>query len=148
MLAPWAGWSCEREQRRLVKHTQTLLGIRCPSSEVPVDSLSAGDQRKLGLARWLAAESEVLILDEPGGAVDSQVRAEIRWMIGTLAAAGVAVVVISSDITEVLDLADRVVVLRAGRTADQLCATHATEDDVVTMMTGIDPRTASAEGKL
>jgi ABC-type sugar transport system ATPase subunit len=138
MLTPVVTRS-RRAQQRLVANTRTLLGIECPSADAPVDRLTTGDQRKLGLAKWLAAESEVLVLDEPGGTVNGNVRVEIRWMIRELAAAGVAVVVISSDANEVLDLADRVVVLRDGRTVCSLSAAEATESDVVRLVTGVDP---------
>ncbi|MFC0105405.1 ATP-binding cassette domain-containing protein [Kibdelosporangium aridum] len=109
LLAPSSVWS-RRAQQRLVRHVQTLLGVEYPSPRLPIDGLSFAEMRKIGLAKWLAAESQVLVIDEPGTSADG----EIRWMIRELAAAGVAVVVISSDSTEVTELADRVVVLRDG----------------------------------
>ncbi|RSM88672.1 sugar ABC transporter ATP-binding protein [Kibdelosporangium aridum] len=114
MLAPSSAWS-RRAQQRLVTNVQTLLGVEYPSPRVPVDELSLDEMRKIGLAKWLAAESQVLVIDEPGTSADG----EIRWMIRELAAAGVAVVVISSDSTEVTELADRVVVLQDGYLVDE-----------------------------
>ena len=81
----------------------------------PVRNLSGGNQQKVVLARWLLRDCRVLLLDEPTRGVDVGARSEIYTLIHKLAANGVAIVMVSSEVEEVLGLADRVVVLREGR---------------------------------
>jgi ribose transport system ATP-binding protein len=91
------------------------LGIRTRSLDTPVRRLSGGNQQKVVLAKWLATEPEVLILDEPTVGVDVNTRSEIADLVRALADQGKAVLVISSELAEVLALADRILVLREGR---------------------------------
>ena len=91
------------------------LGIRARSLDTPVRRLSGGNQQKVVLAKWLATEPEVLILDEPTVGVDVNTRSEIADLVRALADQGKAVLVISSELAEVLALADRILVLREGR---------------------------------
>ena len=91
------------------------LGIRTRSLDTPVRRLSGGNQQKVVLAKWLATEPEVLILDEPTVGVDISTRSEIADLVRGLAEQGKAVLVISSELAEVLALADRILVLREGR---------------------------------
>jgi ribose transport system ATP-binding protein len=91
------------------------LGIRTRSRDTPVRRLSGGNQQKVVLAKWLATEPEVLILDEPTVGVDINTRSEIADLVRSLADQGKAVLVISSELAEVLALADRILVLREGR---------------------------------
>ena len=91
------------------------LGIRTRSLDTPVRRLSGGNQQKVVLAKWLATEPEVLILDEPTVGVDVNTRSEIADLVRALADQGKGVLVISSELAEVLALADRILVLREGR---------------------------------
>jgi ribose transport system ATP-binding protein len=91
------------------------LGIRTPSLAMPVRRLSGGNQQKVALAKWLATEPDVLILDEPTVGVDITTRSEIAGLVRNLAEQGKAVLVISSELAEILALADRILVLRDGR---------------------------------
>jgi ribose transport system ATP-binding protein len=91
------------------------LGIRARSLDTPVRRLSGGNQQKVVLAKWLATEPEVLILDEPTVGVDVNTRSEIADLVRALADQGKGVLVISSELAEVLALADRILVLREGR---------------------------------
>jgi ribose transport system ATP-binding protein len=91
------------------------LGIRARSLDTPVRRLSGGNQQKVVLAKWLATEPDVLILDEPTVGVDVNTRSEIADLVRGLADQGKAVLVISSELAEVLALADRILVLRDGR---------------------------------
>jgi L-arabinose transport system ATP-binding protein len=95
--------------------------------------LSGGNQQKLVLARWLARRPAVLILDEPTRGVDVSAKAEIYAIIEELAAQGVAVLVISSELPEVLGLADRVVVMRTGRVVGELSRAQASETSVLAL---------------
>jgi len=99
--------------------------------------LSGGNQQKVVLARWLARRPKVLILDEPTRGVDVGAKAEIYRLIRQIAADGVAVLVISSELPEVLGLSDRVLVMREGRLVGELDGAQAQEHEVIAMATGV-----------
>jgi ABC-type sugar transport system ATPase subunit len=99
------------------------------------DSLSGGNQQKVVVAKWLATLPGVLLLDEPTKGVDVGAKFEIHEMIRRQAEAGLAVLVASSDLPEVLALADRVVVMREGRVQGELSGDEATEESVMRMAT-------------
>jgi ABC-type sugar transport system ATPase subunit len=90
------------------------LAIKCAGPEAPGGSLSGGNQQKVSLARWLAAKPKVLILDEPTQGVDVGAKGEIHKIIRRLAKEGLAVLLISSDLPEVLGMSDRIGVMRGG----------------------------------
>jgi rhamnose transport system ATP-binding protein len=90
------------------------LGIKSPSTETRAGNLSGGNQQKVALARWLATKPKVLMLDEPTQGVDVGAKAEIHKLIRRLAAQGLAVLMISSDLAEVLGMSDRIGVMRGG----------------------------------
>jgi rhamnose transport system ATP-binding protein len=90
------------------------LGIKAAGPDAPGASLSGGNQQKVALARWLATKPRVLILDEPTQGVDVGAKGEIHRIIRRLAADGLAVLLISSDLPEVLALSDRIGVMRGG----------------------------------
>jgi len=129
-----------REERRSVDHYLGGLRLRAGSWEQPVSSLSGGNQQKVLLARWLATNAKVLLFDEPTKGVDVGAKSEIYQVIGDLAADGLAVIVVSSYLPEVLGLADRVLVMREGLVAGELSAAEATEEDVIHLAsTGVAP---------
>lgn len=97
----------------------------------PVGTLSGGNQQKVVLAKWLATDPVVLIVDEPTRGIDVGTKAEVHKIISTLASEGVAVVMISSELPEVLGMADRVLVMREGRIAAEIDRAHATEESVM-----------------
>ncbi|MFV0461413.1 MAG: sugar ABC transporter ATP-binding protein [Actinomycetales bacterium] len=101
-------------ERRRAEELSASLDVRPPGVERPVRNLSGGNQQKVVLARWLLRECTVLLLDEPTRGVDVGARAEIYALIRDLADSGVAVVVVSSEVEEVLGLAERVLVVREG----------------------------------
>ncbi len=105
--------------------------------EIPVASLSGGNQQKVVLAKWLTAESEILILDEPTRGVDVGAKAELHAWIAQRAAAGAAILLISSELPELLGLASRVLVLREGALRGELSREVATQDAVLRLMTGL-----------
>ncbi len=102
-------------ERRTAETYRTRLGIRTPSLSTPVGDLSGGNQQKVMLAKWLDVKPSVLILDEPTRGIDVGAKADVHELIGELALAGVAVILISSDLPEVLAMSDRVLVMREGR---------------------------------
>ncbi|WP_442792362.1 ATP-binding cassette domain-containing protein [Amycolatopsis sp. NBC_01307] len=121
------------KERALVEEYIRELRVRTPSMEQEVRKLSGGNQQKAVLARWLARRPKLLILDEPTRGVDVGAKAEIYRIIDGLAAEGIALLVISSDLPEVLTLADRILVMRAGRLAGEIASADATEEAVLTL---------------
>ena len=115
------------------------LGIRAVSGDVPVRTLSGGNQQKVLVARWLRTRPRVLLLDEPTRGVDVGARQEIYALVDRLAREGLAVVLVSSDLTELLGLADRVVVLRAGRMVGEFPRAAASPEAVMAAATGTSP---------
>jgi ABC-type sugar transport system ATPase subunit len=113
------------------------LSIRAASGESPVSSLSGGNQQKIVLARGLAADCRVLLVDEPTRGVDVAAKREIHDLVRQLAAQGTAVLLVSSDLPELLALSHRVVILRQGKIVAELARGAATPDAVLRAMAGI-----------
>jgi rhamnose transport system ATP-binding protein len=111
------------------------LGIKTPSVSAEVGTLSGGNQQKVALARWLATEPAVLVLDEPTQGVDVGAKAEIHRLMASLAASGLAILMISSELPEILGMSDRIAVMRAGRVAGILDR-GATQDRVLALALG------------
>ena len=112
------------------------LGIACRDGRQEVGTLSGGNQQKVVLGKWLAAAPKVLLLDEPTRGVDVGARAEIYRRLDELAARGLAVLFVSSELDEVLQLADRVLVLRDGAVRGELVAERRTEEEIMMLATG------------
>jgi rhamnose transport system ATP-binding protein len=109
------GWLDRRAERAAADRLVGALGVKTASIETPVRHLSGGNQQKVALGRWLVRTPDVLILDEPTQGVDVGAKAEIHRIIGDLAAEGMGVVLISSELPEILGISDRVIVMRQGR---------------------------------
>ncbi|GAB2511502.1 sugar ABC transporter ATP-binding protein [Nocardia heshunensis] len=120
-------------ERQLALEYVESLRVRTPSIEQEVRKLSGGNQQKVVLARWLARKPTVLILDEPTRGVDVGAKVEIYHVIEELAESGVAVLVISSELPEVLGLADRIVVMQQGRVTGELDRADATEEAILAL---------------
>jgi ABC-type sugar transport system ATPase subunit len=118
---PWLyshlGWVNDRARRRLVDGMARTLGVRAASLDQPVSSLSGGNQQKVVLGRWMIGGARLLILDDPTVGVDVGAKEEIYKLISELTADGTAVLLMSSELPEVMGLADRVIVLHEGRIA-------------------------------
>ena len=108
------------EELRVTRESIGRLRIRPASPEAPVSELSGGNQQKVVLARWLMTEPRVLILDEPTQGVDIGAKAEIHALIDSLTAQGIGILLISSDLPEILQWSDRVAVMKQGRIAGLL----------------------------
>ncbi|MBN1444014.1 MAG: ATP-binding cassette domain-containing protein [Planctomycetes bacterium] len=119
-----------RRERSLASSLREKLDIRAPGIEGSIDTLSGGNQQKALLGRWLATEPEILILDEPTQGIDVGARAEIHRLIADLAAGGCGILLISSDLSEVLGMSHRVIVMREGRIAACFASGEAGEEDV------------------
>jgi rhamnose transport system ATP-binding protein len=123
-------------ERRTADAFRERLAIRTPSVDLEVAKLSGGNQQKVMLSKWLNTNPLVLILDEPTRGVDVGSKAEVHAIIGQLAAEGIGVIVISSDLPEVLVLSDRVLVMREGRQMAILNRAEANEETVMTAAMG------------
>ncbi|MEM7444792.1 MAG: sugar ABC transporter ATP-binding protein [Pseudomonadota bacterium] len=107
------------------------LDVKTPSLDQEVGKLSGGNQQKVVLARWLAARPSVLILDEPTRGIDVGAKAEIYRLIDELASNGIAILLISSEMPELLGLADRILVMRGGTIAGELSRDEASEEAIL-----------------
>jgi ribose transport system ATP-binding protein len=112
------------------------LKIRTPNLEQRVRNLSGGNQQKVVISRWLAVDPKVLILDEPTRGIDIASKAEIHVLIDELAAKGVAILVISSELPEILGISDRILVMHEGRLVAELDRSEATQARVMQAATG------------
>jgi ABC-type sugar transport system ATPase subunit len=126
-----AGVVRRRAERAEVRELAGRVDVRAASIEQPVTGLSGGNQQKVLFAKWLARRPRVLIADEPTRGVDIGAKRQIHELIVELAAGGMAVVVISSEIEEVIGLSHRVLVMRAGRIVEELAADAATQETVM-----------------
>ena len=101
-----------------------------------VQNLSGGNQQKVVLAKWLCTQSKFLIFDEPTRGIDVGAKAEIYNLMNTLAGQGVAILMISSDLPEILGMSDRILVMHEGRIAGELMKTEATQEKIMYLATG------------
>ena len=113
------------------------LQVRTPSLDRAVVTLSGGNQQKVVLARWLSTGPTVLLLDEPTRGVDVGAKAEIYALVDTLARQGLAVLLASSELPEVLGISDRVLVMHAGRVVDELVGERRSEEVAIRAATGL-----------
>jgi rhamnose transport system ATP-binding protein len=118
-------------ERAVAERFVQRLGTKTPGIGTAVGDLSGGNQQKVALARWLATEPSVIILDEPTQGVDVGAKAEIHRLIGELAAGGLAVVLISSELPEVLGVSDRIAVMRGGTIVQTLDRAEATQERIL-----------------
>ena len=125
------------EERDLTTSFFSKLRVRTPSITAPVAGLSGGNQQKVVLARWLAAASRILILDEPTRGVDVGAKAEIHTLIRDLAARGNAVLLISSELPEVIALSHRILVMRQGQLVAEVLHADATQEKLLRLMAGV-----------
>jgi rhamnose transport system ATP-binding protein len=124
-------------ERRFAKDWALRLQLRYSKLSNPVWTLSGGNQQKVVLAKWLARKPTLLIVDEPTRGIDVGTKAEVHRLLSELAAQGVAVLMISSELPEVLGMADRILVLFEGRVSREFARADATEDAIMQAATGI-----------
>ncbi|MGX1800496.1 ATP-binding cassette domain-containing protein, partial [Streptomyces albidoflavus] len=135
------GWVDRGRERADARAATRELSLRPDNPETPVRTLSGGNQQKAVLARWLLRGCRVLLLDEPTRGVDVGARAELYAVIRRLADDGLAVLLVSSEVPEVLGLADRVLVLREGRVVHEAPATELDEHRVLDLVMEGTPTT-------
>jgi D-xylose transport system ATP-binding protein len=119
-----------------LKYAQSLE-IKAPSLHVPCDSLSGGNQQKVVISKWLMSKPKVLIMDDPTRGIDVGAKYEIYKLMNDLAEQGIAIIMISSELEEVLGMSDRVMVMHEGRSAGMLDIADATEERIMALATGL-----------
>lgn len=128
-----------RRERRTVGDHVRRLAIRTPGIRARVRNLSGGNQQKAIFAKWLHAESRILLIDEPTRGVDVGAKREIWQLLADLAGSGAAIVMVSSELPEVLAVSDRIVVMREGRITGELAGADATEERIMHFATRQEP---------
>jgi rhamnose transport system ATP-binding protein len=123
-------------ERSVAEDFRKKLRIRTSGVNTPVEQLSGGNQQKTMLAKWLSAEPTVLILDEPTRGIDVGAKAEVHQIIDELVRSGIAIILISSDLPEVIAMSDRVLVMREGREVGLYERSEATEERIVAAAVG------------
>jgi rhamnose transport system ATP-binding protein len=126
------------EERTTAESFRERLSIRTPSVDAPTGSLSGGNQQKVVISKWLETNPGVLILDEPTRGIDVGAKVEVHQLIDDLAARGMAIILISSDLPEVLAMSDRVLVMREGRQMAVFDHREATQERVLSAAMGQD----------
>ncbi len=126
------------DEQLLVQHHTERLQVRTPSFEAPIDGLSGGNQQKIALAKWLVRECDILIVDEPTRGVDVGAKAEIHRLLDELACQGLAVLLISSELPEVMNLSRMILVMREGELAGELAHTDFSQANLMRLMAGIE----------
>jgi rhamnose transport system ATP-binding protein len=124
------------DERATANLFRDRLSIRAPSVDTPASSLSGGNQQKVVLSKWLETKPKVLILDEPTRGIDVGAKVEVHQLVDELAREGMAIILISSDMPEVLAMSDRILVMREGRQMEILDHTDATQERVLASAMG------------
>jgi ribose transport system ATP-binding protein len=131
-----AGFVDFARERRLATEMIPALAIKTPGDRQAVQFLSGGNQQKVVLAKWLAMKPKVLLLDEPTRGIDVGAKAEIYDLVHRLAGEGLAVLFVSSEMEEILSLADRALVMHEGRLAGGLSRDELSEENVMQLAAG------------
>ena len=127
------GWVSRGQERTLVQELLEQLRVKAQGLETPAETLSGGNQQKLVLGKWLAMHPKVLILDEPTRGVDVGAKSQVHQLIRQLAADGMATLLISSELPELLSICDRILVMRQGRLSGELPRDEATQERILQM---------------
>ncbi|MBN1341998.1 MAG: sugar ABC transporter ATP-binding protein [Phycisphaerae bacterium] len=141
---PW-GWMRDAWVDQYARRMRDRFGIVTPDVHQTVERLSGGNQQKVLLASWIGTEPKVLIADEPTRGVDVGARSEIYAHLRKLAANGAGVLLISSDLQEILGMSDRILVMRAGRIAARFTHEQATEQGIIAAALGADAETTGRQ---
>ncbi len=132
-----AGWVQRERERALAQGFVTRLRVKTPSLESLTAGLSGGNQQKIALAKWLARSCDVLLIDEPTRGVDVGAKAEIYQLLDELACEGKALLVVSSELPELIGLCRRILVMRSGRLAGEVARADFSEAALMRLMAGV-----------
>jgi ribose transport system ATP-binding protein len=131
-------------ERSIAQRFIEALQIRTPGMEQKVVNLSGGNQQKVVLAKWLALSPKILIVDEPTRGIDVGAKAEVHLLLSRLARQGVGILMISSELPEILGMSDRILVMREGRIAGELSRAEANQEAIMSLATGLERVRAAA----
>lgn len=134
-ISHWQWFIDEKSESKLIDSYKKLLNIRMASPEQTVGNLSGGNQQKVVLARWLALRPKILIVDEPTRGIDIGAKVEVHNLLIEMAKQGIAVIVISSELPEILAVCDRIITMREGAITGEIARTDATQETLMAMMT-------------
>jgi ABC-type sugar transport system ATPase subunit len=134
----------QEKERQIAQDYRDKLSIKTSSLQAAVNSLSGGNQQKVVLGRWLAAEPKLLILDEPTRGIDVATKSEVHKLILELASQGLAIMCISSDLDDIMNLADNIAVMHEGQIKDVLPREEATEEEILRLAINISKAEASS----
>ena len=123
-------------EKRIAKEAGEQMEIKAAGYHVDADTLSGGNQQKVVLAKWLATHPEILILDEPTKGIDVATKAAVHEFVSTMASRGLAVILVSSELPEVMGMSDRIIVMHEGRITAQFEAKDADTDEIMKAATG------------
>jgi rhamnose transport system ATP-binding protein len=129
------GWIDERREREAAAADAQKLEVKMAGIQQPVGQLSGGNQQKVVLAKWLGTRPRILILDEPTRGIDVGTKAAVHQLMSELAAQGIAILMISSELPEVLGMSDRVLVMREGRITGEFSRAEATQEKLMAAAT-------------
>jgi rhamnose transport system ATP-binding protein len=145
-LANFGALNFARERELSVEYVNRFA-VKTPTTYAPVATLSGGNQQKVALSRWLATNPRVLILDEPTQGIDVGAKSEIHSLMCDLAARGMAILMISSELPEVLGMSDRIAVMHAGTIAGELRRDEATQQKILSLALGQSNSSSKAHEK-
>ena len=126
----------KKQEQEMTRHGIEDLHIKCTGAQHACGNLSGGNQQKVVFAKWIFTEPKVLILDEPTRGVDIGAKKEIYSIVNDLAAKGVAIIMVSSELPEVLGMSDRVMVVREGVVRGIIYKEEANQENIMTLATG------------
>lgn len=134
------GWGVllKRKEKEVADKFVNDLRIKTPSLEQKVINLSGGNQQKIVIAKWLWCNSKVIIFDEPTRGIDVGAKFDVYELINTLAAEGAGIIMISSELPEILGMSDRIIVLHEGEITGQLKVSEATQERILNLATGLE----------
>jgi ABC-type sugar transport system ATPase subunit len=131
------GFVNRKKERAMVQRYADRLRVKAPTMDSPIAGLSGGNQQKIALAKWLARECSVLIVDEPTRGIDVGAKSEIHQLLDELAQNGLGIVVISSELPEVMNLSRRILVMREGRVSGEVSRADFSQASLMKLMAGV-----------
>ena len=129
-------WQQGKREAAVVERYHRALGIKLADGDQPVRTLSGGNQQKVVIAKWVGRHPEVIIMDEPTRGIDVGAKRDIYELMNELTASGVSIIMVSSELPEVLGMSDRIVVVHEGRIAGELLHDEADQEKIMTLATG------------
>ncbi|HXF61923.1 MAG TPA: sugar ABC transporter ATP-binding protein [Caldilineaceae bacterium] len=131
----WLGWVNRSQTRATASHYVDALAIKTPSLQQRVKNLSGGNQQKVVIGKWLTANTDILIFDEPTRGIDVGAKSEIYKLLNELARQGKSIIMISSELPEILRMSHRIIVMCEGRITGELSSAEATQEAIMTLAT-------------